>query len=269
MEQKEAEEFVIQRLNTGMVKEKIAEELSIQMRAPSDLVTRFVDHVSNLYYQKLSQESEISHPVEDESTVKTSGEGYFSDDEIDQNIISEELQSDEEQRFDETASQIPSTPMEFKIGIPEKQPENQILSESEYLSIEKEIDAIEIEQFVLQDLRNQKRYSDIIQKVCERTGWDWDEAQRFVAKTQTKNHPFLSASNRLFMIPFSAVFIIGGLLLLIWSILTFMDFQNGSTGQGSNALITSSIPLIIGGFIASIGIIAGGIFGLYRTLNSQ
>ena len=68
------------------------------------------------------------------------------------------------------------------------------------------------------------------------------------------------------MIPFSIGFIIGGGLLLLWSVAAIFDYYNAITHQGYSTLSLDLIPLVIGALIASFGIIAGGIIGLYRTL---
>jgi hypothetical protein len=52
-------------------------------------------------------------------------------------------------------------------------------------------------------------------------------------------------------------------------VLGLLDYYNAITGQDANTLPSDFIVLVIGAFIASIGIMAGGIFGLYRTLTNQ
>jgi hypothetical protein len=131
------------------------------------------------------------------------------------------------------------------------------------------VNRLELERFILQSLKKHRRQNDIVQVVCERTGWSWNKAQRFVARTQTKNHHELTKRNRLFMIPFSSIFIIGGFLLLLWSVLALLDYYNGYSGQGTSTLPFDFIILVFAGLLTSFGIIAGGIYGLYCTLTSQ
>jgi hypothetical protein len=135
---------------------------------------------------------------------------------------------------------------------------------------QKEIDAEALTKFVLQEIKHQRRQSDIIETICKRTGWHWNEAQLFVARARTTHHGEITKSQSRFMIPFSVVFIAGGVLLLIWSSYALADYYLGFTSADrTTTLAADFIPLVFGALITSFGIIAGGIFGLYRTLASR
>lgn len=261
MEKYEAERFVIQRLNLGDDKKEIAVELSQLLGAPTELVKRFVDQVSKSQQQLPSTIHEEFMKSDLESLSDDGAIGVIEGD--DSPYLYDEPLIDE-------AENIESSPHEKEDNIiitKQKPPDDE--DESGTAPHPNKEEQLELESFVLQSLKKHRRQNDIVQVVCERTGWSWNKAQLFVARTQTRNHHELTKRNRLFMIPFSGIFIIGGILLLLWSVLALFDYYNGYSGQGTSTLPLDFIVLVIAGLLTSFGIIAGGIYGLYCTLTSQ
>ena len=267
MEKKEAEIFVIKRLDLGLKVEEIADELSLRLGAPQELLLKFVNQVAEPYIQSQKPNFD-SHPIPNEQE-KIEGQPSLDKYTLEQDTLLDNALSKDEITQDDRESLPASQTITYQSEPAEEDSEYHFEQETEGYAKNLDVDLIELKEEILHDLKIQKRYSDIVQKVCESTGWSWDEAQRYVARTQTKNHHKINLSQRTFMIPFSVIFIIGGLLLLIWSIMTFMDYQSAMTGQGNSTLSTDFIPLLLGGFFASFGIIAGGIYGLYRSLTNQ
>ncbi len=267
MEKPEARDFVLQRLQLGYEKEEIVKDLCQRLGAPSELVLRFVNQVSENYLR--NQNSGISPFVIIDQKEKIENETGLEDKAMDQSGKDDSISVEGEASIDEivTLEQKSSEYEEERSAI--EQAESQSRNEFEEISIVNDINIPELEQLTLQNIKKLYRHNDIVEQVCEKTGWSWNKAQRFVAKTQTKNHQELTRSSRIFMIIFCIIFIIGGLLLLLWSVLTFKEYRNGWTGQITSTLSMDLVSFIIGGFFTSLGIILGGIYGLYRTLSNQ
>jgi hypothetical protein len=50
-------------------------------------------------------------------------------------------------------------------------------------------DDAELTHYVITHLGRHNRPNDVIRVVCERTGWPWLDAQRWVEQVQAKHHP--------------------------------------------------------------------------------
>ena len=265
MDKQQATDFILKRLELGYKKESIAEELSSQLKAPSAVVAKFVDQVAANFQPKPPQQPAPRPAQADIPSWILDLEEQGSPTELIRDDISD-------------SQQALKSPQSFQ-DLNRPSSENLLvnppssLSEAEVNLIstpQKEIDTEELTAFVLQELKRQRRLNDIIEIVCQRTGWHWNEAQRFVARAKTTHHGAISKSQNRFMIPFSVVFILGGILLLIWAITALVDYYLGYTSlDHSSTLSADFIPVVLGALVTSLGIIAGGIYGLYRTLASR
>lgn len=261
MEKHEAEKFVIECFKHGDKEGEIVNKLALLLGAPIGLIKRFVNQVIETHLQTPDSDTGLpSSPDLRDSGKKNVTKQSERDDSP---LIEEEIPIKENDFLKATS------PKQKEVHRPNIQNEIKKLNEPEEGSPHYEYKINELERFVLHKIKKHHRYNDILQSVCEQTGWDWNKAQLFVAKTQTKNHQELTRSNRIFMIPFSCLFIICGFLLLLWSITTFFEYKNGVIDQISRILSVDYLSLIVGGFFTSFGIIAGGIYGLYRTLSNQ
>ena len=123
-----------------------------------------------------------------------------------------------------------------------------------------DVDLEELAEFVVQSLKRHQRFNDIVESVCQKTGMSWNQAHRFVARTQTEHHKELTKSSRTIMIPLSIGFIVGGILLLIWSIGTMFDYYTAFTSQDYTILPVEFIFLVGGAFVTSFGPYGWGCF---------
>jgi hypothetical protein len=256
MEKHEAQDFVNECLSLGYGESEIAEELCSRLNAPFDMVMRFVEKVSSSFNTSQTSQDNFS-PSNKSRDYQLSVDPYNENGEFNIYI---------DPPFEEAPIEI-SPPI--KEGNLTKS--NGEISSWEYHGQDEgpqlEVDFDELEQSVIRKIKKHFRHSDIVQGVCEITGWNWDQAQRFVAKSQTKHHSELTRSSRNFMIPFSSLFVVGGVLLFIWSALTLFDYYSGWTYQGGSTLPGDLIFLVIAALFSSLGIFAGGLFGLIRTLS--
>jgi hypothetical protein len=121
------------------------------------------------------------------------------------------------------------------------------------------MDDPELTTFVIYELGKNRRRSDIVMEVCERTGMDWQAAQKLVYEVAFDNRKNVAARKSPLAIIFGVAFVFGGLALALGSVM--------ATVQGVS-LTYQGIPFA--GNIAGIGfgtvLIAGGVIGLWDTL---
>jgi len=252
MDREQATAIIQNRLKLGHDKQDIASDLSKVLDLPTELISRFVDKVagtlsftSNEHISKLSI-IESEQKILDTLQVEIDPDKYT-------NLGSTSDGSPSAEGYPDYSPQHPETlPVDQK-----SDPKNEITKE-------------ELTSLVLKSLKKKHSFNDIVEAVCKHSGMQWNQAQRFVAKVQTKHHTVLSKSNKTGVVAFSVLFILGGALLMLWASMGLIDYYFVFTGQASTTLPGDFFGLVLGGFIASFGIVAGGIFGLYKaTINQQ
>ena len=118
-----------------------------------------------------------------------------------------------------------------------------------------------IAEFIVRELGKHRRRSDIVMEVCERTGMDWQDAQKLVYQVAFENRKSVAARQSPLAIIFGVAFVLGGLVLALVSAI--------ATVQGIS-IHYQGIPYA--GNIAGVGfgvlLIAGGVIGLWDTIKS-
>ncbi|MBN1149188.1 MAG: hypothetical protein JXA78_18150 [Anaerolineales bacterium] len=133
-----------------------------------------------------------------------------------------------------------------------------------------EFDQEEMEAFILKSLSKSRRQNDVVAIVCERTGLDWGDAQRLVARVASKNRKRLAFRQNLLIIPLALIAILAGLALLYAGVSE--AYLMGSSAIADPSALAYSRPevesmvwAIPTGFI----LLVGGGFGLYKALKAQ
>jgi len=259
MDKSQATDYVKNRIRNGYDIDVIAADLSKELRVPLKLITKFVKNVFDSNSQNQSSGDKPSTMEDKKEKEPRKGIKDISES---NEIVSRKISPDSVRQKSGVGKNI------GKIKPSEVTRENgyypgQETKESNAYNLE------EIRLFVIKSLINHHRHNDIVAAVCTRTGMNWNAAQRFVATTQTQSHEELSRNNTSFMLLFSVLFIIGGILLLGWSVISMINYYNSLTGLEPEVLPPEFLVWIFTGFITSLGIISGGIFGFYRSLSNQ
>lgn len=79
----------------------------------------------------------------------------------------------------------------------------------------------ELEQFIIKALKNHRDIrSVLIPQICEKTGWDWDQCERYVERIRGEHAFELTSSNfTVYLIIGAAIGIVGlGLILLAFDL---------------------------------------------------
>lgn len=75
------------------------------------------------------------------------------------------------------------------------------------------INVEELEEFALRELKRQYYRSDIIVNLCQRTGWNWKQAERFLDQVEADHHPELATREKRLALILSMTRILEGLLV--------------------------------------------------------
>jgi hypothetical protein len=132
-----------------------------------------------------------------------------------------------------------------------------------------------VEKFVLQLLAKNRKTSDTVLAVCERTGLDWNEAQRLVAHIAAKNQKTLKTKqNRLPMILSIIALLAGGLLLFAGiseSYAIYVILERAPTAEEMLASAASQefLRRAFWSLITGGALLIGGTIGLFTSLRSQ
>jgi hypothetical protein len=136
------------------------------------------------------------------------------------------------------------------------------------------LDTPQMVKYVVSEFSKQRKRSDIVMALCERTGAGWQEAQRFVAQVYAEHHTRINARKNILIVPMGIGAIVLGLLLTIGSAYPVVIwFSKGSselqTFAASRGWIGNFIQVAPYLFFLGIGLMVGGIVGLVTALRSQ
>jgi hypothetical protein len=132
-----------------------------------------------------------------------------------------------------------------------------------------------VEKFVLQMLSKNRKTNDTVLAVCERTGLDWNEAQRLVARIAAKNQKSLKTKqNRLPMI-LSVLALLAGALLLFagisesYTIYTVVRMAQSTEEMVMTAASQEFLRRAFWSLVTGGALLIGGAIGLFTSLRSQ
>ncbi|MBN2149255.1 MAG: YrzE family protein [Anaerolineales bacterium] len=263
MEKQEAVDFVLERIAHDYMQEEIARDLSHHLKAPPEILLQFVarveqqhPHIRPLPVAEEPIQEDTLPPAFDQQPPPpafTAGLDDFPDAESESVIPAPIPIIPEPAPMAESVVQSPPQPAAkpaFK---------SQILNDEKLLKV------------VYDSLKKGRKRSDITTYVCERTGMEWNEAQRFVAQVEVENFKKLSAHEN---IPYM-IFGIGG------AIVGFVVMMAGIAALAPYIIVFLKIPLelpvyistypdtAIAIFLTGFGLLVGGIVGIYMAVQAQ
>jgi hypothetical protein len=130
----------------------------------------------------------------------------------------------------------------------------------------------DLTKYVLGELSRHRKRSDVVMSICERTGAEWSEAQRFVGKVAVEQRGLINARKNMLVIPFGIGTILLGVFLSISSANGFIYYMSALLDFEYTPLNLPSVTSLEYSPIAfGIGIvmIAGGAIGIFLGLRSQ
>ena len=293
MDKQQATQHVLDRLNAGYMPDEVIRELSRLLNASPEIARRFVDHV-------IATQSEAAPPTpnpadeEDDRpdwmrSMASEAQPEHQPEPISNQPRSFAMNGDlppglqalmDEDSLYAVAPAVESAqglrdlpkddlPTQAQFVAPSAETEN---SEAENQT--QKVDLEELAEYVLLQLSRKRRHNDIVEAVCNHTGWHWNKAQRFVARVKTKNHDKLQSGQNRVLIFIGIGIILIGLVIAINGIAGIVNYAKLAALAKTNpaVLLNVSPQAIIFSLAASItgiGMIIGGAYGIGRSLANQ
>jgi hypothetical protein len=288
MDKQQATEHILKRLQAGYYQEEIADELSRLLKAPVELTGKFVQQVAASHPEAVPTlplpPPEIDEVDERPEWLKSMAEqpSRVADNDLPPSL--RELLEDEYQPAE--------TGVKVSPFLPEPEPENNAYSpepesipeqaepitlteeREEHLSensLQRDVNREALTALVMKQLSSHKRHSDVVAEICHHTGWEWNKAQRFVARVQTEHQDELTKKQNRMLIPIGIAFMIGGIFLVFYTgaaVLRWVVFFTGRENLIPDLPTVSmeGIPQTIALFLTGLALISGSVIGILRAI---
>jgi hypothetical protein len=110
--------------------------------------------------------------------------------------------------------------------------------------------------------------SDIVLWVCDKTGSEWSQAQRFVSEVEIDNHASISAPKKIIITVLGVTFTLAGLVMVVLGFLSLTPLMTALFGTdhtfSSPIYIREDVALTM--LLTGFGMMIGGIVGVYLAL---
>jgi hypothetical protein len=124
----------------------------------------------------------------------------------------------------------------------------------------------ELTAFIINELGKQRSRQDVIQKVCERGGLHWKDAERLIALVETQHKRTIAKRQSPLLLFLSIGTLLIGLGLLAFNMQILLAFfQRDVLGQILS--LQSSYYRIIG-LVTGLGMTVGGMVGLWKAFGA-
>jgi hypothetical protein len=251
LKKREAIQFIQRELRNNHSQEEITQALSQQLGAPPEVVQKFVAQVAAQPAQPAPSDS----PSPQSSTAQppASQSSFSSPD----SLYAQPAAASALDRYSYSQEQ-PAPPTVYKPGA------------SAVAEIEQRLKDEELHDTVIKALIKGRKNSDIVLAVCERTGANWDQAQRLVARISAENRKQLSNRYNIVIVPISSLAVLAGLVLIFASVNEGQTLYNDLQNLGENPYVLEVIVReLLWGITIGIALILGGAAGLFRVLQSR
>jgi hypothetical protein len=283
MDKQQATDHIIARLRAGFQADEIAEELSRLLKVPTEKVGPYVNRV-------VASHSELIAPTQTDFAVDKSEVQEL--DEISHEVTQSSPAADSigVTGFHDLPPGLQTIVLEAQItggGLakpaptskPQENPEMPPPLQADFVAPpdkreNSQIDREALEEFALKQLKKQRRHNDIVEAVCQKTGWHWNKSQRFVAQLQTRHHDELqSGKNRVTMIVGIGI-ILAGLIMALNGISALSDYAKIAVFAKTNPEVLLDVPasaifFALSATVTGIGMVLGGGYGIARALTTR
>ena len=111
----------------------------------------------------------------------------------------------------------------------------------------------ETTEFVIHELSRHRSRNDVVSVLCEQNGWSWRDAQRLVQSIEIEQHSAIAARQSPLLIVLGVGSIIVGLSMAAYT---------GYITLNGEFYVES-----VGFFITGVGLVLGGMAGVWRTMS--
>jgi hypothetical protein len=119
--------------------------------------------------------------------------------------------------------------------------------------------------FIVQELGKHHSRNEIITALCQQVGMNWSQAEQFLLQVEAEHSHAIASRQSPLLIVMGVTFIIVGCGLLIYNTEFFLGlFDKDALGL---ALSAQSAYYRIGSIILGLGMLIGGIIGVWRVVS--
>lgn len=256
----EARSYVLTQLQYGRLNSDIADELVDRIGIPLDQAENLVSVTASQVHDKTS--NQITNTTEAANFVMAEYTRRRPKLEIASELA---LRTGESQNLTEKFVALTITKHEKTMG-------KEGITSANQPSVD--FNKPEIVQYVVRELSKNRKRSDIVMALCERTGADWTVTQRFVSQVSAEQHTDINARKNRLIIPMCIGAILLGFVFAIGTVIPMLYLVTGRWSEfysmvyslGNLRDYISFAPYIFG---TGVVLVAGGIIGLVTAMQSQ
>lgn len=123
----------------------------------------------------------------------------------------------------------------------------------------------ELSTLIVRELKKHRRRTDIIRKVCERSGLRWRDAERITLLVEAHHRRNLSRPGTPWLLFLSIGILLLGIGLVAVNLQVLLEFLYEAMPGQIASLQSSSYHMI--GFITGVGLTVGGMVGLWKSFD--
>ncbi len=126
------------------------------------------------------------------------------------------------------------------------------------------MDPAELTESVVRDLSRRRSRNDLILSVCQASGMDWVEAERFIRQVEANQGPMIARRQRPLLVSLALAGIVGGLIGSVGVVLATLD-------GWIILFLNLPVPYLGNVVLFGLGILvtAGGFAGLRSAMTRQ
>jgi len=274
MDKQTATNHIHIRLQAGVGRDEIVDELSQALKAPPKITERFVDQVISNHSQ-VPQSDKIQgdsldkiEPLPRQANIpKEKMPISFGNGELPPGLLA--LISESDPNIDVLQKEVEPVG-NIEIPLP-----RQVEFDAPVVNDRsKKIDLERLGEFVFQQLKKQHRHNDIVEAVCNQTGWHWNKSQRMVARVQTRRTDELQSGKNRVIIAIGIGIIFAGLVMAINGASIISEYAKLVVLAENNPEVLLNIApqgsfFGVTAIIIGIGMIIGGGFGIARSVSER
>jgi hypothetical protein len=124
----------------------------------------------------------------------------------------------------------------------------------------------ELTAFIIKELSKHRTRRDIIQRVCERGGLNWKQAERLITLLEAKYKRTTTVQQAPFLLFLSIGILLLGIGLLAFNLQILLAFFQKDVLEQILSLQSSSYRVI--GLVTGLGMTIGGLVGLWKSFGT-
>lgn len=125
----------------------------------------------------------------------------------------------------------------------------------------------ELTAFIIKELSRHRTHGELIQRVCERGGLNWKQAERLITLIEAKHKRTITVQQAPFLLFLSIGILLLGIGLLGFNLQILLAFFQKDVLQQILSLQSGSYRVI--GLFTGLGMTVGGMVGLWKSFGTM